>query len=267
MPDSLTMTFIFIILAGLAGIFAKGRSRDKCLRDFSKDTVTFELIDGKQIKGRLIVETTGCELLFGKLLRDQEGHQKASYLFYKNEYPLIRLVIRFLDDLNQQAHTRRIKDLKRTYHPCWMRRAQRRTMNFFKTLRDALMDLVNMVMVQAQSRFPGSRVPGAQEKYVSRIKQDMMATVNTAYEPLLERHIGAKVVFEIKKGEVWHEYAGILKDYSQDFIEILDVLYKAGQADESRKADILLARQHGFVRYLGEEPPKTRRRINFIRRH
>ena len=59
---------------------------------------------------------------------------------------------------------------------------------------------------------------------------------------------------------------GVLKDYSPEFIEILDVPYRIKENDELRKADVLVARQHGLVRHLAEEPRKTIRRLKFLRK-
>ena len=47
MPDTLTITIIFIILTALIGAFTSRKKRDKCLYDFNNDPVTLEKITGK----------------------------------------------------------------------------------------------------------------------------------------------------------------------------------------------------------------------------
>ena len=85
-----------------------------------------------------------------------------------------------------------------------------------------------------------------------QMKQEMINSVATAYEPLLERHIGRKVVLELVKGDRILEFTGVLKAYTSEFIEIMDVDYSISQADQPRKADIVTLRNCGIVRHLAE---------------
>ena len=51
-------------------------------------------------------------------------------------------------------------------------------------------------------------------------------------------------------------FSGILKDYTSEFIELIDVDYKIDNDSPSRKADIVVSRKCGFVRHLGETKKK-----------
>ena len=53
--------------------------------------------------------------------------------------------------------------------------------------------------------------------------QNIIGYAGTQYDPLLEHYVGTKVVVEVTEGDVVHEHIGILKDYTADFLEILDV--------------------------------------------
>jgi hypothetical protein len=53
----------------------------------------------------------------------------------------------------------------------------------------------------------------------------VLGQVGTVYDPLLEHYIGHRVVIELLEGDEIHEHVGIFKEYSGDFIEILDVQY------------------------------------------
>lgn len=79
-----------------------------------------------------------------------------------------------------------------------------------------------------------------------------MGSVATSYEPLLEKYIGHKVVLEIIKGDKIVEYPGVLKDYTADFIAILDANYQIKDGEPMRKADIVVPRKIGIVRHVGE---------------
>jgi hypothetical protein len=82
------ITILFIILATAVGVFIRKRSRDKCLRDFERNMVTLETKSGKTIWGALRVENTGLEFVYPEKHKDQQGHEEASYILYKYEYPV-----------------------------------------------------------------------------------------------------------------------------------------------------------------------------------
>ncbi|MHC4700193.1 MAG: hypothetical protein ACYTFQ_06430, partial [Planctomycetota bacterium] len=138
------ITIIFIILATGVGVFVRKRSRDKCLRDFEHNMVTLEDASGKTIWGKLRVENTGLEFVYPEKQQDADGHREASYILYKYEYPNIRAVIRFHDDLSERNKAEREKELERTYHPGWWRRQKRRILNVFRTVRDSIVEIVNL---------------------------------------------------------------------------------------------------------------------------
>ena len=139
MPDTFAITIVSIIVFTVVAAFIKGRSRDKCLKDFSQDMITLEQTTGKIIWGRLRVENTGFELVYSSKHRDKKGHDETSYILYKNEYSNIRTLIRFHDELDEQGKKEREEELKRTYHPTALRRLRRRIQNFFKTIKDSVM--------------------------------------------------------------------------------------------------------------------------------
>jgi len=246
------ITIIFIVLATAVGAFIRKRSRDKCLKDFAQNMVTLENTAGKTIWGKLRVENTGLEFIYPQKHKDEDGHDEASYILYKYEYPNIAAVIRFHDELSESNKKKREKQLEKTYHPTILRRLKRKIKNVFKTVRDSVMEIVNVLMSQAKKATPAGGVLSSQDKYVSQMKQELMGSVGTSYEPLLERYIGNKVVLEVIKGDKIFEYCGVLKDYTADFIEIMDVDYKAKEEGPARKADLVVPRKQGVVRHLGE---------------
>lgn len=251
MPDALTITIIFIVLVALVGAFVRRRKRDKCLNDFSKNMVTLEETDGKRSWGKLRVENTGLELIYAARQEDEQGHEEASYILYKFEYPKIQALVRYHDELSEVHKKAREKELKRTYHPGLFRRLRRWMMNVFKTVRDSVMEVLNIAMTAARKASPAAGVLTSQDKYVSQMKEELMGSVGTSYEPLLERYIGHKVVLELIRGDKIFEYCGVLKEYTADFIEIMDVNYKVAE-EAGRRADLVVPRKYGVVRHMGE---------------
>jgi len=246
------ITIIFIVLAAFVGAFIRRVSRDKCLRDFHRDMVTLEDASGKIIWGTLRVENTGLEFVYPEKYRDEDGHDETSYILYKQEYPNITALIRFHDELSERNKKEREKELKRTYHPAFLRRMKRRIKNIFKTVRDSVMEVVSLLMSQVKKATPAGAVLTSQDKYVSKMQQELISTVGTSYEPLLERYIGHKVVIDMIRGDKMLEYCGVLKEYTADFIETMDVNYKIKEDQPSRKADLIVPRKLGIVRHLGE---------------
>lgn len=251
--DSATaITILFILLAAGIGAFVRKRSRDKCLRDFERNRVTMESKSGKTIWGALRVENTGLEFVYPEKHKDPQGHEEASYLLYKYEYPEIQAVIRFHDDLSEPHKKVREKELKKTYHPGPWRRFKRKLLNVFRTIRDSVVEIINLLISQAKKATPAGKVLTSQDKYVSQMKQELVEATGTSFEPLLERYIGHTVVLEMIKADKVLEYCGVLKEYTAEFVEIMDVDYAVQDDQPARKADLVIPRKHGLIRHLGE---------------
>jgi len=246
------ITVIFIVLSALVAAFIRRRTIDKCLRDFSDCVVTVEDTAGKLIWGRLNVENTGLEFVYPQKHKDRDGHYETSYILYKYEYPRIVALIRYHERLSEANKKRREKELQRTYHPGPLRRLKRKVLNIFKTVRDSVMEVVNILMSQAKKTTPVGGLLKSQGKYVSQMKAELMGSVGTSYEPLLEKYIGRKVVLEMIKGDKLLEYCGVLKDYTSDFIEVMDVNYNAKENEASETVDLIVYRKYGVIRHLGE---------------
>lgn len=246
------ITIIFIILATAVGAFIRRRKRDKCLKDFGNNMATLEETSGKTIWGKLRVENTGLEFVYKTKHEDQQGHHETSYILYKYEYPNMVALVRYHDKLSERNKKIRQRELKRTYHPTLLRRFKRKIANIFKTIRDSVMEVINLLISLAKKATPAGTVLASQDKYVSQMKQELMGSVGTSYEPLLERYIGNRVVLELIRADKVFEYCGVLKEYTADFIEVMDVDYKAKEDEAPRKADLVVPRKYGVIRHLGE---------------
>ncbi len=246
------ITIIFIVLATAVGAFIRRISRDKCLKDFSQHRITLLETSGKIIWGKLRVENTGLEFVYPAKHRGEQGHDETSYILYKNEYPNIETLICFHDELSEKNEKKRLAALKKAYHPNFLRRVKRKTLNVFKTLRDSVTEVINLLISQVKKATPAGAVLTSQDKYVSQMKQDFIGSAGTSYEPLLEKHIGHRVVLELIKGDKIIEHWGVLKEYTADFIEVMDVSYQLKEDGQPRKADLVVLRKYGLIRHLGE---------------
>lgn len=250
--NPVVITILFIVLSTFVGAFIKGRQKDKCLKAFRGFIITLEDVSGKRTWGRLNVEATGMELRYTQAHDDADGHIESSYMLYKYEYGNISALIRFHDYLSEENLKRRNAELMKTYHPSWPRRTRRKIANIFKTIRDSIMEVSNVLLSQAKKATGAGAMLSTQDKYVSQMKNEMIGSVDTAYEPLLEKYIGHHVVAEFLHTDQPVELAGVLKDYTAEFIEMLDVEYWTGTEDQRKKADIILPRKRAVIRHLAE---------------
>ena len=80
----------------------------------------------------------------------------------------------------------------------------------------------------------------------------MVGSLSRAHDPLLERHIGHRVVVVVDENrDDETEYEGVFREYSTAFLSIVDVAY-APDGGEPRTADLLLARPRAALRAAGE---------------
>ena len=251
--DSLTITIIFIILSTVIGAFIKGRMRDKCLLDLSGDLVNVQLKSGKIIWGILRLEATGFELKYKEPYLDQkDNHAENSFMLYKNEYTNIQSIARFIDDLDDKSKKKREIIFKRIYHQEGFRGLKRKIRNFFATVKDSIMEVVNLLLGRIKQATPAGKVLAGQDKYVSQMQTGVVSSISMSFEPLLEKNIGKKVILELSKEGKIIEYPGILRDYTAEFLELMDVNYCFSEQEQKRKADIVVPRSHGIIRHLGE---------------
>jgi len=258
MSYTFALTIIFIVLATMVGAFVRRISRDKCLNDFCRNQITLEQTDGRLTSGILRVENTGLELVYGdkasgsKVSADDNQILETSIIVYKQEYARMQGLIRYHDELSESDRLERDRQLTETYHPRFFRRLNRRIKNFFKAVRDSLLEVVNLLISQAKKTTSAGGVLSSQDKYVTKMKKELAGSVGVSFEPLLERYIGHRVVLEMSKGDKMNKYWGVLKDYTAEFIEIMDVDYQVNESVPVRKADLVVPRKYGVVRHLGE---------------
>jgi len=252
MLNAFAITIISVIIVTVVAAFVRGRSKDRCLKDFSKNLVTLQKTTGKLVWGRLRVENTGLELVYLNPYKDSKGHNETSYILYKQEYPTIKALIRHHDQLDDESKKERKKELERTYHPSTLRRVKRKIRNFLNTFRNSVIEVVNLLVGQVKRTAPGGRILAGQDKHLSQLQQELSAPAGTAFEPLLEKHIGKKVILELIEDEKIIEYPCILKEYTAEFIEVMDIDYRTKKGEPPKKADLVVPRKYGLIRHLGE---------------
>ena len=246
--SSFLITVALIVFSTLLIAFIKHMKKDKCIKSFKSDVVTVYFNDGKNIMGRLDVENTGSELI----IEHPDDGIKRSYILYKEEYLNVRFFVRYHNDLDDRRKKERLKVIKKTYHPNIFRRIGRVINIFFKIINDSMMEIFTALSGKLKT---SSSSYTTSEKYVTNISKEGVASMDTTYEPLLEKYIGNKVVCQHSHNGKIYEIRGILKDYTGRYMELLDVDF-AAEGLKISKADLVLPRKTNKVRNLGEDAIK-----------
>jgi small nuclear ribonucleoprotein (snRNP)-like protein len=249
--DATTITIIFIVLSALLAVVLRKIKKDKCLKDFRDDTVTLELLNGQQYKGELKIKSSGLKFDYPELIKDQQNLEFLSFLLYKNEYPDIQAVVRYHKDLTEEGKKLREEDFSKTFHPSRWRKLKRAILNFLKIIKDAVIEIFNMITSHLSKTTPVGAAISSNDSQVNKMKNEVYGLVETSYEPLLEDYIGERVILELKRGSEWLKYNGVLKDYTAEFIELIDVDY-APETSGRIDADLIVLRKYGIVRNLSK---------------
>jgi hypothetical protein len=247
----LVITVLIILIVAMIGAILRVRRKDVCLKSFSGFLVYVRMKSGKQVWGTLRVESTGMELKYRADHHDTDGHIESSYIIFKPEFPNIFLLMRFFDELTPRNTERRDRTLRRSYHPKLFRRMRRKAKIWFNLMRDALAEAFSAALSAATKTSP---VAGQQSR-MSKAGSEMIEWFGNAYDPILEHHIGRKVVVEVKAPDGSDiEYVGVFREYSPDYLEVIDVELR--ETGVSRRVDLLVPRTLGHIRHDGESVPQ-----------
>ena len=221
------VAMIFLVLAALVGVIISRRIGDRVLCDFQGYPVTLELDDGSVYHGELDVEKTGLEFHYEKTT-PQDGPTKTSFIIYKPEYDTVHALLRYPDRLNDKQLEARQKAAARAYHPNVFRRARRRVRNFLAGAKDSVTEAFGLVMGQAKGIQAAAPVMKSGGKYIDQVgKQTIGTAADVAYDPLLEKQIGLRVVLELPQDTaVQAQCVGTFREYTREFFELMDVDYE-----------------------------------------
>lgn len=245
MDNILIITVLTIFATAFIGTIIKYRLRDKCLRDFRGYLVNAEHLDGRVIKGQLQVYHNGLELIHPTPISatDDAAHQEISTLIFQPQMNTLRALKRYHDELSPENQARRSKEVARAYHPGPFRRLWRRLRNLFNLLRDAFGQALSLFIGAFKSRGT-STLLATQDTRINATAQQIIAQGAAAYEPMLERYIGHYVVLEITHNGETQKNVGVLKEYSDAYLTVLNVA-----VDSGRYMDLIVPRSIGVIRH------------------
>ncbi len=220
--DTTLLTILVLLALATALAILRARRRDRCLRALDGFHVTLAEQGGDAVWGRARVYATGIEIEYPKAVVAREGHLERSFLFYRDQFGTMAALYRCPEGLPPDEQARRSAMIERTANPGLLRRGARWLRNWIGMVRDALVQAVGMLIGAAKTQAPGSAVFSSQEQNVKTLSSEIIGHTGNAFDPLLERHLFTQVVVEITADGVTRNFCGWLKDYTSEFIEVLD---------------------------------------------
>lgn len=223
---SLFTTAAFVLGATLLNKTIGLKRRDVCLKAFEGFNVTIELDNGKKVWGDMELEYTGLELRYKNSVKD-DNHVESGYILYENEFGNIRTIQRLVDNLSEENRQKRDQDLKRSFYPNFFRKFSRAIQRFIAVTSNSLSELLSLLI--GRMRKPAGRfITDHSQSHIQSLGTAVIGHVGYAHDPLLEKFIGQRVVIEVlEKGnggeEMIHEHVGVFKNYSPDFLEVLQI--------------------------------------------
>lgn len=238
---TLLATIGLVFFATLLGAYIRAQRRDPCLKSFIDYVVTVECAENKVIWGKLELASTGIELRYTDDVHD-DNHVESSYVLYTQEFGAIHAIYRYIDELDAKTRVRRRKDLDRSLHPRFLRRVARQIRNFISLASESLSEVIGLII--GGLRKPAGRyITEQSEVRLRELGTTFIGSVGSGYDPMLERFIGQKMVFEIMEDDEVHEHVGIFKQYSPDFFEILDIQMPQKQMLAIEREQAIVAEQ------------------------
>ena len=215
------LTLALIFASALFSAFVKRRSRDRCLKVLHGNMVTAVLPDGKRVWGTMQVFPQGIELKYTNEHTDRDGHTETSSILFGDQLNKVTGFHRYHADLDEKKQKRRKKQIQKAWHPSLFKRFLPSVRNIANTFRDAFQQSFGMMLSQIQ-KSPGGAALKGQDKQLKKIGEEALGAAGNAFEPILERHIGRRVVVEELIDEEWGELPGILTDYTRNWLLLLE---------------------------------------------
>lgn len=225
--DILWITILFIFLATLLAAFIRRVRKDKCLRLFDRQHVTYLDPSGTPYWGDLWASSQGLELRFDAPYTTSRGLTKTGVLIPPEEWRTAVALCRVESALTPEERRERERQVRRTFRPGPHRRLLRALQNFVNVIRDAVVKSVSVFVGSLGAKSGAAAAILKQKGEVDALSQTLLGVVANAYEPLLERHIGEPVVLEILNPpgakEPRLELPGYLVDYTEHLIAVFHV--------------------------------------------
>lgn len=221
--DTILLLSIFLVFAtALIGGFMQQRRRDRVLINLQDYHATVRLQDGSRIWGCMKIYPGGLEMVYAKPYQNHRGNIATSFIMFRDGVEQIDSIYRFQNELTPENQRRRCEEIEHTRNPGLIRILLRRVRNFLNTFRDAINESMGMLLTRMKGT-SSMALFQTQDERLKKIGSEALGVVGNAYDPILEHHIGKRVIVELRKetGDK-REFAGFLREYSQAWLSVFD---------------------------------------------
>lgn len=246
---------IFLFLSALIGTILKRCSRDHCLKKFDGSKVFIPESSGSLKFGTLCVYAQGIEIIFDNISQ-KNGNLIRSLIIHPSEVNQIPYIFRATPDPETMEAVLWERDLQKILNPSPLRRLSRISLNFYNMLSDAFGQAAKTILGAVSKDSSISKVKDS-NKHMTNIGSELATLIPNAWEPVLEKNRGKKVIIERKNKDGIVSDIGILEDYSSQFLLARNVTIenqKFEMSDSLQKIktdgiyDVLYARSYSVIR-------------------
>lgn len=227
LDDVFWITLLAIFLFSIVNALIKRRKRDRCLKLFDDDHVTFLSMVMPTVTGLVRLTPLGLELRHPEPLSGRRGLERAGTLLYDDEVLGSIALCRTPVSLNAEQRRRRRRQLRRSVRPGVLYRVLRSVRNFANAVSDGLGRAIALTLGRMRTTGVVGGVVSSQRAQAESLGQTLVTMGANAYEPLLERHIGRPVILEVKitapTGPKVALVPGFLVDYTAQYVAIFNI--------------------------------------------
>jgi hypothetical protein len=256
MDKALWIPIVVLFATALITAFVRRHSKDPCLKIFHGSFMFVRLKNGKWIWGNGCVYSNALELIYPGGEEYNQTYLKKSYIFYEQNLDNIDLIVRPAPAVGTTEYDHWHIDLRRIQNPNVYRTVRRKLRNLVNMLRDAFAQSVVMIFGAVKKTKFMAGIPIGDDR-VGEVGRTLINAVPNAYEPILEKYLGHKVVIETLEQETILEQVGVLQEYSAKYVltRAVEFLQRTpprvtGPLVDDHRFDVIFPRQMNSVRHL-----------------
>lgn len=260
MDNFLISSVIIIFFTALTGSYLQRRKRESVLKELENFHVTARFKDGKRVWGKFKLYSRGMELLFSRPYLNSHDNKITSFIIYPSELEHLQAIYRYHDELTPENKARRMEEIHAAKHPGIFTKIGRSMTNFLSAFHDAIDESLGILINRVKAT-SGNPVLKTSDKKLKQLGSSALNIIDySSWDPILEHYLFKNVVLEIvdTDGKIV-EYSGVLKDYSSNWMAVLDCeidrietlpLSDANRLMLQRKLDfwVRLTKEEGKVR-------------------
>ena len=267
MDKALWIPILVLFGTALITAFVRRHSKDPCLKLIENSYVFIQLKNGKWIWGNLCVYSNALELLYLNGEEYNGEYLKKSYIFYEQNLDNIARIVRPAPAPGTELHEHWLRDLHRIQNPNLYRTFHRKLRNSVNMLRDAFAQSFVMIFGAVKKTKFLTGVNIGDDK-VGEVGRSLVNAVPNAYEPILEKYLGSRVVVETLEGDKVLEQVGVLQEYSAKYVLARSVEYLQalppqvqGPLRDETRFDVVFPRQMNSVRHRADPLPGSTKEV------